>query len=86
VQAFIVRYVRDNGIHARFVWKDYQLQRLEAAGAAWQPPMRDTTDRLKKRIMAWVRSEEYKELQEAEAQAEVEVQDMEEEEEKEVRV
>ena len=46
----------DNVIHARFVWKDFQFQRLEAAGAAWQPSMRDTTDQLKKRIMAWVRS------------------------------
>ena len=68
VQAFIVQYVRDNPIHGRFRWKDYQLQQLEAAGAAWQPPMRDTPDQLKKRIMAWVRSEEYRELQEEDAQ------------------
>ena len=68
VQAFIVQYVRDNPIHGRFRWKDYQLQQLEAAGAAWQPPMRDTPDQLKKRIMAWVRSEEYRELQEEEVQ------------------
>ena len=69
VQAFIEQYVRDNPIHSRFRWKDYQLQRLEAAGAAWQPPMRDTPDQLRKRIMAWVRSEEYRELQEAEGGA-----------------
>ena len=30
--------------------------------------MRDTPDQLKKRIMAWVRSEEYRELQEEDAQ------------------
>ena len=69
VQAFIVQYVRDHPIHSRFRWKDYQLQQLEAAGQAWRPPMRDTPAELKKRIMAWVRSEEYRELHEAEVQA-----------------
>ena len=62
VQAFIVQYVRDNLIHSHFRWKGYQLQQLEAAGAAWKPPMRDTPDQLRKRVMAWVRSEEYREL------------------------
>ena len=74
VQAFIVRYVQDHPIHSRFRWKDYQLQQLEAAGAAWKPPMRDTPDQLKKRIMAWVRSEEYREVQEAESKAEEELE------------
>ena len=70
VQAFIVQYVRDHPIHGRFKWKDWQLQQLEGAGLAWQPPLRVTTDDLKKRIMAWVRSEEYRELQEVEGAAE----------------
>ena len=74
VQAFIVQYVRDHPIHSRFRWKDYQLQQLEAAGQAWQPPMRDTPDELKKRIMAWVRSEEYRELQDCQ-EAESKVQE-----------
>ena len=57
VEAFIMYYVKKVGITSRFTWQDWKLQALEAAGQAWSPPMRDTTDQLKKRIMAWVRSE-----------------------------
>ena len=62
VEAFIMHYVRKVGITSRFTWVDWRLQALEAAGQLWSPPMRDTTDQLKKKIMAWVRSERGQEL------------------------
>ena len=57
-----MHYVRKVGITSRFTWLDWRLQALEAAGQQWSPPMRDTTDQLKKKIMAWVRSERGQEL------------------------
>jgi hypothetical protein len=58
LQAFIRMYVRDHGIHARFRWRDYHLQQLEAAAGDWKPvPLRDTPDQLKKTIMQWVRNQ-----------------------------
>lgn len=78
VQAFIEQYVKVHGIHAKYTWQDYKLQQLEAAGQQCTPPLRDTVDQLKRRIMAWVRSSEYQQQLAAE-EAEASADDVEEE-------
>jgi Protein of unknown function (DUF 659)/hAT family C-terminal dimerisation region len=56
VQAFIAHYVKEHGIHSKYRWKDWEMQVLEQAGQAWVPKMKDTTEVLKRKIMAWLRN------------------------------
>jgi len=58
VQAFIEHIVAEMGVTAKYRWSDYRMQMLNTAGQAWKPPMRDTDDVLKKKIMTWVRAQE----------------------------
>jgi Protein of unknown function (DUF 659)/hAT family C-terminal dimerisation region len=72
LQAFIRAYVRDHSIHARFRWRDYHLQQLEAAAGSWKPPMKDTPAQLKRWIMQWVRNQSEEEEKAAEGAQDVE--------------
>jgi len=53
--AFIKHYAAQNGIHQRYKWVEYRINHLADAAAAWDPPILDTTDVLKKKIQNHVK-------------------------------
>ena len=57
VQGFVVKYVRDHAITARFRWQPHHEGQLLAAAVANVPPMRDTVTVLKRKVMAYVRGQ-----------------------------
>jgi hypothetical protein len=55
LQRFIVEFVRDHTITARFRWPSHMEQTLQAAAVGFNPPMRDVVSVLKKKVMAYVK-------------------------------
>jgi hypothetical protein len=55
-ERFITEYIAIHGISAGYRWVEWRLNMLEEAGRNFDPPMKDTTSELKKKIMARVNS------------------------------
>jgi hAT family C-terminal dimerisation region len=58
VQRFIVQYVSEHRIHARFRWQEHHMANLSNAAVRFQPSLKDTDVVLRKKIMAYVRAEQ----------------------------
>jgi hAT family C-terminal dimerisation region len=57
LQRFIVQYVRDNGIHSNYKWREHHMSHLSNAAVNFTPSIKDTDIVLRRKIMAYVREE-----------------------------
>ena len=76
VTRFVVDYVRNtpHTITARFRWQPWHEQQLQAAGAAFEPPMRDTVTVLRRKVMQYVRAQAEQEAASDEVSAIVDIE------------
>jgi hypothetical protein len=76
VTRFVVDYVRNtpHTITARFRWQPWHEQQLQAAGAAFEPPMRDTVTVLRRKVMQYVRAQTEQEAASDEVSAIVDIE------------
>jgi hypothetical protein len=51
IDLFIQHYITQNRVTSGYRWSEHRLNHLEAAAAEWEPPIIDTVDSVKKKIM-----------------------------------
>jgi hypothetical protein len=56
VDLFIENYILENRVSGQYRWVEHRMNHLAAAAAAWDPPIIDTLDTLKKKIQAVVKA------------------------------